>query len=388
MEELRNRFSGIGFPLTGIIVYPLAFQNLFKSQWIKNEGISVCNLYMGKKYSYIDIFFPNGQLALSRTIRTGIDSMLDAVNECGIENAEYDVLNIENEGIFNLIKPVVKRLSVQIERTLEHYALNFKTNVDKIYFSCQTHICYQLLDYIYKHLEIPVEIIDPFHSREHETDKVSSHESISEKGSFAPAVGSAISDNIMTPNLIFTYRDKERLKKMLKINQLIVIIFAVLVTVSAGIFYWQESVLKKKNEVIQSIEDESAKYPLITEEIITQEIEKIKPEAEKLKVMGKKYLTAAVIREISERTPSDIRLLDVTLDLGGIKNSKSVKMINIEGIILNASSENTLNNYINVLKESQIFAQPVIKNKSAEIFHGKDVLHFNLNMEIDITPLK
>jgi len=384
VEELRNRFSEIGFPLTGIILYPFAFQNLFKSQWIKNEGGSVCNLYMGKKYSYIDIFFPNGQLALSRTIRTSIDSMIEAVNECGIENAEHNVLNIENDGIFDLIKPVVKRLSGQVERTLEHYTMNFKKNVDKIYFSCQIHICHQLLDYIYKHLEIPVEIIDPFHPQEHETDKVSSPESASERGAFAPAVGAAISDNIITPNLIFTYKEKDQLKKMFKINQLIIIILALLITVSAGIHYRQESVFKEKNSVIQQIEEQSGKYPLITEEIITQEIKKIKPEAEKLNVMGKKYLTAAIIREISERTPSDIRLLDLMIDLGGIKENKFVKMINIDGIILknNDSFENIMTDYINALKESQLFAQPVIKNKSVEIFHGKDVLRFTLNMLI------
>jgi hypothetical protein len=294
-------------------------------------------------------------------------------------------LNIENDEVFESIQPVVKRLSRQIERTLEYYAMNFKEEVGKIYFSCQTNVCRHLLSYIYSQLEIPIETIDPFHSRDSESDAISYPESVLERGSFAPVVGAALSDNKGT-NLLFTYRDKETVKKVKRINTLMFIIFFLLISLGMGTYYWQSVLFKEKKKVFQELEAQTSQYGFVSEKMLWQEIAKLKQEVKTLKAGGKKYLVVSLIKEISEHTPPEIRLLDVRIAQGGIKGGKDARVITIEGMVLKnpLSFETVLANYLNDLKASQIIAQPVIQNKSVRTFQDQEVLNFILNVAISL----
>ena len=74
VEEMKNLFSGIGFPLTGLTVAPFALQNLFRTDWMSLPGQTVATLYIGDSSSRIDIF-SEGNLVMTRGIRAGINSM-------------------------------------------------------------------------------------------------------------------------------------------------------------------------------------------------------------------------------------------------------------------------------------------------------------------------
>jgi len=80
IEKLQNIFSKSGFPLTGVSIIPFAFQNLLRAQLIESEVNNICSLYIGRDWSRIDIF-SNQNLVLSRGIKAGINSMLEAIRE-------------------------------------------------------------------------------------------------------------------------------------------------------------------------------------------------------------------------------------------------------------------------------------------------------------------
>ena len=128
---------------------------------------TICNLFIGKDWSRIAIF-SEGNLILSREIKSGIQSMVDAIRadidtEPGLETnrpddlaviesmsekrpaydgeAAQDLLNrfiqerlsgdatvapSVKDDVYAMIVPAMERIVRQVERTVEHYALNFK----------------------------------------------------------------------------------------------------------------------------------------------------------------------------------------------------------------------------------------------------------------------
>ena len=78
IKDLKDHFSRAGFPLAGISIIPFAFQNLLKTERIKTVEPCVASLYIGRDWSRIDIF-SEGSLVLSRGIKAGVKTMLEAL---------------------------------------------------------------------------------------------------------------------------------------------------------------------------------------------------------------------------------------------------------------------------------------------------------------------
>jgi len=264
VDELVDIFSKSGYPLTGISIVPFALQNLFRTQWLK-DGKNVCSLFVGADWSRIAVF-SNGSLVLSRGIKAGIKSMVEAIREeIGINRSEqslppadgdhtpvfenynenYDsdpalkmltgfindtlpstgeeeALNVNSEKLFGTIQPALDRVIRQVERTLRHYTLNFgDVGVGKVYISGQISSNRHVVNYIGEQLGISVEPIDPFASEAFLSDGLSIPKSESERGAFVPAVGMALSSNSFTPNFIFTYKEKEKVTLNIRIKRMV-----------------------------------------------------------------------------------------------------------------------------------------------------------------------
>ena len=78
VERTKRLFAGTGCALTGLTVYPFALQNLFRSSWVTAGAETYCCLLLGMNWSRIDIF-RDGDLMMSRGIKTGANSMIQAV---------------------------------------------------------------------------------------------------------------------------------------------------------------------------------------------------------------------------------------------------------------------------------------------------------------------
>jgi hypothetical protein len=95
-----------------------------------------------------------------------------------------------------------------------------------------------------------------------------------------------------------------------------------------------------------------------------------------------KYLVMAVISEITQITPSEIRLSSITADLGWPKGKK--KLLKIEGVILGErlTFEASLAGYLVKLKSSPIFSRATIKEKDYVPFEGQEALRFTAQLEL------
>jgi Tfp pilus assembly PilM family ATPase len=435
VEETKNLFLRIGFPLAGISIAPFAIQNMLKTGWIPTTDQTVTNLHIAHDWSRINIFF-KGNLVMTRGIKTGVQSMIESLMEkfngsgktfslevTGEEemplagdfdaeamnfgqaqkvlfslNSDSPPLTEEDMGfqltkqeILEMVSPAVNRLVRQVERTFEHYTTTFKAeSVGKIYTSGGIHSYGQLITYIGEKLGIDMEINDPFDpAKTSFLCAVAPPESVSDRAPFALAVGMALSDNTRTPNFIFTSKDKKKHASITRIKQCISVAFMLTIAISAGFFWWLAgSGEQKKAELVMLNQQLNQYTPYVNKNSILQIAARLKKKHQSLKEYSEKLLVIAAISELSALNPSNIRLINITADLGSVsanKSSDAKKRLVVEGIILgkNQMFESSLVGYIMRLEGSPIFSAPVV-NKSAIESYGEegDVLHFTIKLKL------
>jgi len=430
IKRLKDLFSRSGFPLTGISIGPFASQNLLRTGWMEGGDKTVASLYVGRNWSRIDIF-SSGNLVLARGIKAGMNSMMESIleavnegqNEISIEMAEEGsvapvsavvepkepidmtqarrILSslspdakpltdaepgfyLKHDDIFRMILPAFDRLVRQVERSFEYCTLNLKTDrVERILVAGQIHIFTQpVLDYIHEQIGVPCEINDPLKPEMPFLEGARIPDSVSERIAFGPAVGMALSNQSRTPNLIFTHREKEKLESVTRINRSIFVVFLIIIALCAGVFYWQNQQIKKRKARVTALEQKLETYnPRLSQELILQLAGKVNKKSREIKAYGQKYLILAILNELSEMTPSHIRLLNFTAYLGAdpkTDRKSSEKTVLLEGIIYGEPRklDNALATYLMKLDASPLFSDMSVNKTTVEDLEDKKVLHF------------
>jgi len=233
-----------------------------------------------------------------------------------------------------------------------------------------------------------VDIIDSMAPEIPFLDGISSPTSVSERVSFTPAVGIALSDNSYTPNLTFTYKDKEKLVSIRHINRGIFAAFILIIAVFMGIFLWQGHIKELKKAKIFQLKKEISQYiPKVDQESLTLMASKYIKKQKNLKEYSMKYLGMAIINDLSMITPSNIRLLSITGNFGSIIENKAKdipKILEVDGIILGNSDlfDSSLAGYLIKLKDSPLFNQLSIIKNEVEVYEEREALHFILNIQL------
>lgn len=438
VEDITSLFSKSDFPLTGITTTPFASQNLFRTRWISASEETIGNLYIGRDSSRIDIFY-QGNLVLTRGFKTGLNSMIESLME-GFNKGRYEGIPIEiempqgesisppespeglrpmtmedarnvllslspdsaplseadpgfhlkEEKIFEMVLPAVERLIKQLERTLKYYENLGNERVTKIFISGGIDAYYQpVVDKIADQLGINSDIIDSLDEENHFFDDVIFPSSIDERIDYIPVLGLALSDNSYTPNLMFTYYDKEKSAGIRRLNRGIFVAFTFIMAVCAGIFLWQERLTELKEAKIARLSKELSQYtPKVDQKIILLTTSRLKTKQKYLKEYSKRYLGMAVLSDLSVMTPSNIRLLSVTADFGGISDDKADKSIPktlaVDGIIFGKREilESSLAGYLMKLDSSPIFSQVKIMKSNVESYEKLQVLRFILDIQL------
>ncbi len=439
ISQLKHIFSKSGYPLTGISIVPFALQNLVRSQWLETDGENICTLFIGSDWSRIAIF-SKGNLVLSRDIKSGIKSMVASISEKADKNLlEQSVVMDDTDGtamvgsldetshieedqaqrlfftithdsltltdvesglkykaddIFKMILPALERVIRQVERTIKHFSLNYKDGgVNKIYISGEVSANRRIVDYIGDQLSLNVDTIDLFESNPFLSSDVSVPDSQLERGAFVPAVGMALSNNSLTPNFIFTHEEKAKHTKLLLINRSLIVTFLLFLALCIGVSFWQSHKLDRKRATLVQLQQQlEQQSPIVDQNLIIKMVTKVQRKTDTLEAISKRYMGMAVISEISELTPSNIRLFSITAEFGrrseynqAEKKSKDKnKLLNIEGVIFGdrMKLETSLADYIVKLKSSPMFGRPVIKKRSFEFFDDKEVLQFTAQLDL------
>jgi len=306
--------------------------------------------------------------------------------------SEEDIgFHLKKEEILGMISPAVDRLARQVERTFKHYTTTFKVeSVGKVYNSGGVHFYGPLIDYIAQKLGVDMEINDPFDSAKTPfLGAVAPPESVSSRAPFALAVGMALSDNIRTPNFIFTHKDKKKHARITLIKQCISVAFMLLIIASVGFFGWLASSGEQKKVELARLNQQLDQYsPCVNKDLILQAATRLKKKQQGFKKYSEKLLLNAAIGELSALASSNIRLLSITVDLGSVSANKSMnveKRLVLEGIILGESDmlETYLVAYAMRLEGSPIFSAPAVNKGAVESYGGEgDALYFTIELKL------
>ncbi len=431
IADLKWAFDQIGYPLKGITIVPFAVQNLFRTQILFQEEQDVCCLFVGRDWSRIAIY-SNGNLILSRGIKAGMRSMVEAINSAMLSQEELiapDGTNPNNSGaisaqrivaiqpaaqriffdfvgaplakernkieeahdpaqVFQMLLPAMERLIRQVERTFEHYSQNFhREGVRRIYLSGQITANPTLVNYIGRQLDMPIEVMNPFTPDKPFTRPVNIPETQAEKESFVPAIGLALSTNARTPNVLFTHQDRNRQEDIRRINLQILTACMLCLIAFIGLFSWQERRLDAKRAQLDKLNQQLLTYnPPAEKEILLALYSQNKSKHQAYRDIARRYMPVALLNELAQLTPNNIRLISIEANFADKKASKdaSARAVFIEGIIFSETGafENILTGYLLNLKNSAIVGKPSVQSKRTEYYNTQEVMRFRARVEI------
>ncbi len=437
VRQLETLFAGIGFPLTGISLPSFALQNLMKTGVLSNAGGTLGSLYLGGDWSRVDIF-SSGKLILTRGIKSGMNSLLDALldglnkSQAGDsleltededrsssgtqEIAPMDVVqarellfDIGREGsavtgpgpglgldegeVLGIIQPALERLVRRIERSVEHHALMLEEgNIRKFYVAGEVVAHKRLDDYISEQIGIPTELIDPFGPGTPLHMDISSPETVLERASYASALGMALSEGGRTPNLLHTYRDKEAQAKTARLNRAVMAASAILAALCVATFLWLGTMVQEKNAQVATLKRHLGKTrPLVNRNTVAQMAARAMENQRTMQEYAQRYQAMALIGELSRLTPPNIRLLKLEATLLTKTEGKEKtppRDLVLEGIASGESRklEGALANYLLRLEGSPLFRQPGKPDTELVSYEGKSVLRFTVSMAVSRTP--
>lgn len=353
IDTLKNRFAKIGLPLTGISIVPFAIQNILRTGWIAQSDGHVATLFLGNAFSRIDIFH-NGNMIMTRGIKSGINSMAEALfetlrgpsqadailpehrepSEIDMEQARKVLISLNPDGEtltekdpgyslterqkFDIILPALQRLVRQIELTFERYhEKNSPDNLTKLYVASTTNLYPPAISYIGEQLGLETQLIDPFDPETTQTDPAFDHGNLSERITLTPALGMALSDNEYTPNLLFTAWEKQQIVSINRVSRAIFLVLAVLTLICGGAFLYQLGLMAKKTMDISRLQKELARYqPRVQQSELLQMAAKAKQQTFSPRDYIERYRGMAVIQEVAALTPVNIRLVNLKADFG------------------------------------------------------------------------
>ena len=429
--RIRDLFSSIEISLTGVTIAPFAIQNIFRARWIDVAESTFASVYIGYDFSRIDIFRKNN-LVMTRGVKTGIGSMMEAVEESVAEtlseknvdkNHVQDVLRDlftnpeqtlkdENgilwteEAVTDMIQSALERLTRQIERTLEYYSTSIGyEKVEKVYICSVRNVFYRpLLRYLGEQLGTPCESLDPL--RGNSSSSVGSDFDLAEKAALVPVIGLALSHRNITPNAIFTYVDKNKDIRQKRINRGIFMVFGIALSICLFVIILQGFESARLNAQQEKLKKElSLLSPILSKEQISALAADLKLQYRANQQYAKKYKPMAIIRELSLLTPENIRLISVRIVMpvtglpaagSGVspasgsseQKASAIKEKNetvvIEGVVLGEKGlqESLLAQYALKLGSSPVLKNVSVQKSSIARYKKKEFLEFTLSAKI------
>jgi type IV pilus assembly protein PilM len=440
VKDLEDLFSKSGFPLTGISIVPFALQSLLRTGRIKTVESHIASLYIGRDWSRIDIF-SEGCLVLSRGIKAGVKTMLEALRTeiegnlfelsiarsptkdtariRAIKKKLKDELEqahqlffgesqnappaaaqerrrlLKEDRLFKMVLPALERLVQQVERTLRHFTMQYENAaVEKIYISSGVDPHKRILEYIGEKLGIATETLDPFVEDPNFFSLVPVPETASERSSYVPAMGMALSRNELAPNFMHTYKDKKKAVNSQRLNRGVFAGFLVLLALCVGLSFWQDHQVKAREFKLLRLRQQLDGFAVrVDKDLILKLVNETQIKLRKVREIGEKYFSVAVISEITDLTPVNVRLLSISTQVNnqpGKKkvpatgNAKEKGTLILDGIVQGnrLALESTLAGYLMELRNSPLFDQPTISTKSFERFENQEGLRFTARLKL------
>ena len=169
-----------------------------------------------------------------------------------------------------------------------------------------------------------VQAIDPFAVGLSCNPQISNPASESERGTYVPVIGIALSSNAQTPNFIQTYKDKEKISAADRFNRIIIGAVFLFVLLFSGTYYWQNHTLALKTAEAKRLQRKLDRYvPYVDENLILQMFNVFYSTQQTLDRYATKSEGKALLAVIARSTPANIPPMEPNrADFDGIDDEK------------------------------------------------------------------
>ena len=161
-----------------------------------------------------------------------------------------------------------------------------------------------------------------------------------------------------------------------------------------GVSFWQDRQVKAREFKLLQLRQQLNRFAVrVDKNLILKLVNETQTKLREVSEIGEKYFSVAVISEITDLTPVNVRLLSISTQVNnqpGKKkvpatgNAKEKGTLILDGIVQGnrLALESTLAGYLMELRNSPLFDQPTISKKSFERFESKEGLRFTARLKL------
>ncbi len=374
VDRLRDAFREAGRPLDGITTLSSALQGLYRLPGAPKGFALAANIHVEEDASTIGLYDAEGCLRFSRFIRSGTDSMAEAVlvhfqdlskpkptqvvelelpppgapRAAGTDasttasSANGSVVltpvdSLQAKGLMRhtllggplpkglspghvlsedqmieAIGPAIDRLAKQVERTLEYYATSTQQHCDVVHLSGRIFRNPRVFEALAAQLGNPHQAFDSTTMLPSRPDAVSPIDCMA----LAPAVTAALSAPDKGINLLRNYKQRAAVQSRQTITRGLILGLAagLLAIVGTGLVL-ERHVAEHRKELALARQQLQALGPGIDEATLTASVAQFKLRQEALRAAAGRFTAPAVLAELSRRAPENVKILNLTLDM-------------------------------------------------------------------------
>ncbi len=313
------------------------------------------------------------------------------------------------EDVLAMLGQAWERLLRQVQMTFSHHAVTLgNEQVGSLLLDSPLGACRAVLEHLSERLSMPCALFDPLDPENLGRLGVSSPApGLPERLPYGLVLGLTDSDRAAC-NLLYTYKQKEEEARVESLNKTVALCWLGAVAVVAGVYIWQHTRSYVKHQELASLDTKlSAFKPRVNMPFLLDTGAKARTAIENLRAYAGRMLPSAIIKDVTELTPENVKLYQISMDLGtpeeqplapggakppakpagpAVKNERlALNTITLEGYVKgdNQILESLLSAYLVRLRTSPLLGEPSVSKRSLETTSaGEDILRFVLSCQV------
>lgn len=467
VDALAASFRQAGLPLTGVTLTPAALLGLYRLPGAPGPFSLAANIHVENDFTAIGLY-TSDRLVFSRYIRSGAKGMADDLVEHfralskpdlsemhdidlelplpgttggadgppsvplpappqELDHAQAAALirhvlmggpepeglapehRLERVQVMHIVSPALERLSRQVERTLEYYASSHNMRCDALHFSGSVFASDDVLQFLAGQLGLTPTLFDASailrRGQEHVEQEL--------RMSVCPALAATLCDADKGINMVANYKRRAALARKQLGSRILLVGLAALMLVIAGVGLFLELGNRAKRQDLERAKRELAALgPVIEDSALQAAVAQFQLRQAALRSASGRLASSAVLAEMSRRTPENVKLMSLSLDMtapptppgqaggqaggqpapaaGGKPGQPAapqrVAVLTLEGIVTGdkGSFDTRLAQFVMELQSSPLLSQPVVHQTGLRDLPGEgQVLFFVLHTGVN-----
>jgi Tfp pilus assembly PilM family ATPase len=307
--------------------------------------------------------------------------------DCESMDACHPGGDLRPEDVMDMLEPVASRLVRQVEMTLKHYR-------ESLGFEAVTHVTVSgllgasrlFVQYIGEQLGLPCAVLDPLGGRRHNGPVA--FDKVAPSTVYSQALGLAFSDAAVTPNLLFTYREKAAARASRNLEQWTLVGLAVVLAVMAFVAFQALSTRLGLSREYEALSGQLAAFnPETDVAVLERRTAALKAKRQAVRDFVAYNRGVGVFGEALALAPENVKIGTLTAEVGPAprpketgpapgpaakEGAKPASRLVLEGMITGDSRlfEALLVSYVVALESSPLFEDVSVKKNEIEARDG------------------